>query len=412
MLLLKMSFSTSVLILAIVIIRVLLLHMLPKKTFLVLWGIALCRLLIPFAIPSQFSIYSVLDLLKNRFNEADLPLVGIPITSPNTPITETISSQTGLMYENISPVLVIWLIGLTGCTLFFLVTHLRCRVEYKAALPVDNEFVMRWQKKHSLWRRVQIRQSDRITAPLTYGIFRPIILLPKQTDWTDETQLCYILTHEFVHIQRFDTLIKLVMATALCVHWFNPFVWLMYVLANRDIELSCDEAVVRTFGENIKSAYALTLIGLEEKKNRFMPFVNNFSKNAIEERIVSIMRIKKGSAFCIVSAIILVIGIIVVFATTSQRNNHDVSLPEKFNSQYISELEQGHHTEDLDPQSVLMAYLTEKNYNIENFKLQMDEDMKKKYVYADENIEIQLTAYDIETSNGDIVRVWYASQSQ
>lgn len=120
-------------------------------------------------------------------------------------------------------------------------------------------------------------------------------------------------------------------------------------------------------------------------------------------RVVSIMNIKKISTIYVVCAVFIVIGIIIVFAI---RNNHNVSLPEKFNSQYISELEQGHHTEDLNPQGVLMAFISEKNYNINDFILQLDEDMKKVYVYPDENIKIQLTAYDIETSNGDIVRVW------
>ncbi len=121
------------------------------------------------------------------------------------------------------------------------------------------------------------------------------------------------------------------------------------------------------------------------------------------------MNIKKISILCIACAVFIVIGIIIVFAI---RNNHDVSLPEKFNSQYISELEQGHHTEDLNPQGVLMAFISEKNYNIKDFILQLDEDMKKIYVYPDENIKIQLTAYDIKTSSGDIIRVWYASQDK
>jgi hypothetical protein len=142
-----------------------------------------------------------------------------------------------------------------------------------------------------------------------------VILFPKKTDWTDETKLPYILTHEFTHIRRFDTLAKLVLTAAVCVHWFNPFVWAMYVLVNRDIELSCDETVVRTFGETMKSAYALTLIGLEEEKNRHTFLVNSFGKNAIEERIVSIMKIKKTSLMGILLALTLAIGMVTVFAT-------------------------------------------------------------------------------------------------
>ncbi len=164
---------------------------------------------------------------------------------------------------------------------------------------------------------MEIRQSDKIAVPLTYGILRPVILLPKTTDWTDEMRLRYILTHEFTHIRRFDTLTKLALAAAFCVHWFNPLVWAMYILANRDIELSCDETVIRTLGETIKSAYALTLIELEEKKSRLTPLVNNFSKNATEERIVSIMKIRKFSLPIIVVAVLLVAGITIGFATSN-----------------------------------------------------------------------------------------------
>lgn len=290
---LSMSFSASVLILVIVITRALLLHKLPKRTFLVLWGVVLCRLLVPFDIPSRFSIYSIVNALTSRFSETDFSINGFPAAQNNTAITEITATLPEATYVNVSPFTVIWFIGLVVCALFLLVTHLRCRREYKTALPVDNEVVKLWQQEHPIRRVVQIRQSDKISAPLTYGIFRPVVLLPKQTDWADITRLQYILAHEFVHIRRFDTLTKLIMVTALCVHWFNPFAWLMYILSNRDIELSCDEAVVKMFGGNIKAGYALTLIGLEEKKNGFMPLVNNFSKSAIEERITAIMKIKK-----------------------------------------------------------------------------------------------------------------------
>ncbi len=321
--LLNMSFSAAVLIVAIVVIRAHLLHKLPKKTFLALWGVALYRLLIPFEFSSRFSIYSVVNILKGRVSKGDFPLSEIPIMPGNmampgnTAITETAAALPGEVYTYISPFMIIWLIGLAAFALFFLVTHLRCRREYKTELPVDHAFVRLWQQEHQLWRKIQIRQSDRISAPLTYGIFRPVVLLPKQTDWTDETRLCYVLTHEFAHIRRFDTLIKLIMAVAFCVHWFNPFVWLMYVLANRDIELSCDETVVQTFGGMTKSAYASTLIELEEKKSRLTPLVNNFSKNAIEERIVSIMKIKKISIVGILLAFTLVITTASVFATNA-----------------------------------------------------------------------------------------------
>ena len=105
--------------------------------------------------------------------------------------------------------------------------------------------------------------AGRISSPLTFGVLRPVILVPKKTDWTDETALRYVLEHEFVHIQRFDVLSKLLLIAAVCVHRFNLLVWVMYVLANRDLELSCDETVLRRFGGDVRAAYARVLIRME-----------------------------------------------------------------------------------------------------------------------------------------------------
>jgi len=323
---LTMSLSASVFILVIVIIRALALHLLRKMTFLVLWAVALCRLLIPFSVPSLFSIYTLVNMLKTHFSTMDTTVTGMaPINIGMVADTINISlAKTASV--NISPFMVVWLIGFSACALFFLVTHLRWRREYKTALPIANEFIRVWQRSHPTRRKVEIRQSDRIAAPLAYGIFRPVILLPKDTDWTNEKRLEYILIHELVHIRRFDTLMKLLLVAAVCVHWFNPLVWGMYVLANRDIELSCDEAVVSTFGETMKSAYALTLIGLEEKRSSIIPLVNNFSKNAIEERIVSIMKMKKTSIITFVAAVLIVAGVTTGFATVAKNNtgNSDI----------------------------------------------------------------------------------------
>lgn len=284
-----------------------------------------------FSIPSQLSIYTIADMLRDRFSVADTPLMSVP--APTVVMMEGAINPVlvDTMGVKMSPAMSVWMIGLLGCALFFLVTHLRCRREYQTALPLDNEFIRGWQKDHPTRRKIEIRQSDRIAAPLTYGIFHPVVLLPKQIDWTDETRLRYILTHEFIHVQRLDTLTKLVLVTALCVHWFNPFVWVMFVLANRDIELACDETVVQTFGETMKSAYALTLIGLEEKKIHLAPLVNNFSKNSIEERIVSIMKIKKNSFTGIMLAFVLVAGTTTVFATSANTTDAEVVLPKEAN---------------------------------------------------------------------------------
>ena len=110
---------------------------------------------------------------------------------------------------------------------------------------------------------------------------------------------------------------KLVLTAALCIHWFNPLVWFMYLLANRDMELSCDEAVVRRFGEENKSAYARMLIRMEKTKSGLTPLCNSFSKSAIEERVTAIMKLRKTSFTALCAAAALVVGVTLVFATSA-----------------------------------------------------------------------------------------------
>ena len=315
----QMSLSSAVMIAAVVMLRALALHKLPKKTFLALWGIAVLRLLVPFSIPSRFSVYTGLDMLKSLFSEktAAASAAGIVTLPANIKHMPGAGESVGVVMSAaaISAMEILWLAGMCVCILFFIVAYIKCRREFKMSLPVKNDFSAGWLREHPLRRSVQIRQSDRIKAPLTYGVFRPVILLPKKTDWTDEIRLRYILTHEFTHIRCLDTLSKLVLTVAVCVHWFNPFVWMMYVLANRDIELSCDETVVRTFGETTRSAYASMLVCVEKANSGLTPLVNHFSKNAIEERIVSIMKTKKITMLSIILALVLVAGTATVFAT-------------------------------------------------------------------------------------------------
>jgi beta-lactamase regulating signal transducer with metallopeptidase domain len=318
---LEMNLSAAALIIVIVIIRALAINKLPKRTFLVLWGIVLCRLFLPLSIQSSFSAYNAVSTIPqvpeetNNITTVILNAATWMSTAANPVSEKTI--MTSSVLQPLSPLVLIWLTGTILMAAFFLVTHLRFRREYKTALPVNDCFANQWLAEHPTRRKVQLRQSDQITSPLTYGILRPVILLPKTTEYTEAGRMQYILTHEFIHIKRFDTLKKWLLASALCIHWFNPFVWVMYILANRDIELSCDEAVVRIYGETKKSFYALTLIGMEETKSKFTPLCNNFSKNAIEERITAIMKIEKTTIYSLLVALALVVGITVAFATSA-----------------------------------------------------------------------------------------------
>ncbi len=412
--LMAMSISGAVLILVILAVRAGLKGRLPKRTFAVLWTVALIRLLIPFSVPSSWSAYTLLqnavpeteqvryftDMIAGnpsggaaRFGSAswlygtdtaggagNLPGredgfgegTGMqsgsgsgaqmdPAWKPQsrsgagsgarTNAAQDPQSKSGEQsqpdsasgiqsggqqassiasdsvseeklsfaecFADLLPILRgIWAAGFLLCTIAFAWIYFRCCREFQMSLPMEDCFLENWQRTHPLRRRLSIRQSDQILSPLSYGFWRPVILLPKSTKCGDRFQLRYVLEHEYVHIRYFDAAVKLLMAAALCIHWFNPCVYLMYIFFNRDLELACDEAVVRRFGEEEKSAYAMALIEMEEEKSGLLPLGNSFSKNAIEERIGAIMKIKKISPLVHGLSAALVCGITLLFATS------------------------------------------------------------------------------------------------
>ncbi|MBD5469752.1 MAG: hypothetical protein HDR19_01170 [Lachnospiraceae bacterium] len=325
-----MSFSGAVLIIVIAAIRAVTINKLPKKTFLILWGIVLFRLLIPYTVPSAFSVYTLIGpTTPVNVKTINIGTYSVTPTNVTLPPVEAITyEQTGespqLPTNPVSPVpigLIIWLVGMTLCAAFFTISYLHWRFEFQTSLPIQNNYVDQWLKSYLRKRPVSVRQSDKISTPLTYGIFKPVILMPKKTNWENTEQLEYVLLHEYVHICRYDSAVKLISALAVCVHWFNPLVWVMYVLFQRDIELACDESVVHRFGEASKSTYAHMLIDMEARKSGFMPLCNNFSKNAIEERITAIMKIKRTSVIAVLAAVILIAGVTTIFATTAADKN-------------------------------------------------------------------------------------------
>ncbi len=323
--LLQMSFTGGILILAVIVIRALAINMLPKKAFNALWWISVVRLMIPFSIPSAFSVYSLMGSHAPGNGSQAIRVLPIGASGQAASMPDSITNA-------VSTWTVVWAAGVLVCAVFFSLAYWKCRKEFQTSIPVGNDFTENWLSVHQQGRRISIRQSGRFSAPLTYGVLHPVILMPTSTKWENTDSLAYVLAHEYVHIRRFDSIRKLVLIVVLCVHWFNPLVWVMYILANRDIELSCDEAVVRFFGENTKAAYARALISMEETRSGLTPLCSSFSKNAIEERITAIMKIKKTTVFSLVLAGFIVVGTATAFATSA-------------NAQQAESVEQGSGTE-------------------------------------------------------------------
>ena len=312
----QMSAAGGVMILAIVVIRALALERLPKRTFTALWALVLARLLLPFSLPSPLSVYSLLGRRTAVGAAGTAPIPDLPLSVPAAGTAGGLEAA-----ASSAPPFPLWAAVWAGGTVLLAVAmavlYWRCRREFAAALPVEDPLAYQLLADCRLRRPAVLRQSDRVSTPLTYGLLRPVILLPKTMDFSDREALRYVLAHEAVHIRRMDGAAKLVLAAALCLHWCNPLVWAMYVLANRDIELSCDEAVVRLFGREARAAYARTLIRMEEDRSRRAILFSHFSKNAIEERIVSIMKTRKTSLPSALLAAALIVCVAGGFATSA-----------------------------------------------------------------------------------------------
>ncbi|WP_419170173.1 M56 family metallopeptidase [Negativibacillus massiliensis] len=345
--LVQMSLSAALMIVAIIILRALTIERFPKKTFLVLWWIALLRLLIPFSIPSVMSFYSWFDpnlpavveqssAMESTFepvlddssetmeNSTQFEMAPIPDTDIEYVKVKPSKSFSEIFFDALPA---IWGIGIGVIAAFFGINYWKGVREFRMSLPVENEFVDEWLPSHQLRRNITIRQYDCIHTPLTYGIFRPVILLPKESLEQSPSTLNFILTHEWVHIRRFDCVTKILLTAALCIHWMNPLVWVMYLLFNRDIELSCNETVLHLLGRNRRSDYALALINMEEQKGGFASFASGFGRNAIEERIRAIMKMKKASLITILAAVVVVACVSILFATSAKNNPIDTELP-------------------------------------------------------------------------------------
>ena len=314
--LLQMSACGALLILAAALLRALAPRWTPKGTFLILWWAAAVRLLLPLELPFRLSVYSLLQTLRQP-QTAPVAIPALPVAGGTPVLILPVSPAAGTI-QTPAPFPVgtaVWFTGAALLALWFLVSYARWGQRFRESLPAEGPYTARWQAERP---RIQVRVSDRIAAPLTYGLLRPVILLPKGMDMADEAALRCVLTHEEVHIRRLDGLLKLALAAALCVHWFNPAVWLLYVLSNRDMELRCDEAVLEKLGRGSRELYALTLIRMAENNpNNHMPLCGFSRKTGMEERITAIMNFKKKSTLAWAMALLMAVCVTTVFATTA-----------------------------------------------------------------------------------------------
>ena len=327
-----MSLTASPLIVVILLCRLLFLHQLPKKTFKILWLSALWLLLIPYLLPSRFSIYNLFSTESSR------PL--IISYSPESALPSVVLSE--FSNNNLSILEILWFIGCIVIAFYFLRTHIQNRLKFIDSDKQEHPNLTLWFQENTIRRPMRIRFSHQISNPLTYGVFMPVILLPKTTDLDNEPQLRFILTHEYIHLCDFDALLKAFLAIALCLHWYNPLVWIMFLTANRDIELSCDEGVIRTLGYDKKEAYAFLLINMSSALSPSPSGINHFTNNALKERILALLQMKKKRKLRTFIAAVLSLLILSAFATTAAPESPkemDPEAQETIQMQYLYDIQ-------------------------------------------------------------------------
>ncbi len=275
----------------------------PKVFSYALWAVVLFRLLCPVSVNSGFSL---LQIIQPPIEERTPFTSSVTYVKPDrnlaeiTEITETAQPVAPLapvsekkeavqpIWENesVSPWALLWLAGIMGMLIYSAVSLLQLRKKLIGAIPLQKNIYL----------------ADHIASPFVMGILRPRIYLPSSLS---ERELNYILLHEQYHIRRGDHLIKVLAFAALSIHWFNPLVWIAFIMAGKDMEMSCDEAVLRRLGEEVRCDYSASLLSLATGRRIIAGMPLAFGEGDPKGRIQNMMRWKKPNRKIILGAALL-----------------------------------------------------------------------------------------------------------
>lgn len=279
----------SAMILLAFLLRLLLKDRLPRRLFPALWCAAALRLLLPVPLPARISLWNLLRSTPGPAAGGVISSTALPFPALLQAAGEGAASTAAV--GRISPLLLVWFAGTALLGAYFGIGY-ACMVRRLHAVRLSPQAsVDALLQCFRFSRRPQICVSQSRRAPLTYGIFRPTVLLPADLDpQTEPFRL--VFAHELAHIRRRDCLRKLLITVCLCLYWWNPLVWLMVRLAGCDMELACDEAVLRTLGTDCRKAYALTLLDMAQRKQEAAPLCSGFARSSTEQRIRAVLRFR------------------------------------------------------------------------------------------------------------------------
>ena len=326
----NMSLTASVVIVAVLLVR-LLLRRAPKVFSYALWAVVLFRLLCPVSITSAVSLMGAVGAPVQERTQRTSAVEYVPadiVRSSGTPTVTTLPQETlpainspaestvpaavtapepAAALPLSGPMVVLtgaWLAGMALLLAYSAVSMLRLRRRLVGAVLLEDNIYL----------------ADHIPSPFVMGLLRPKIYLPSTLK---ETERGYILRHEQYHIRRRDYLVKFLAFLALCVHWFNPLVWVAFVLAGKDMEMSCDEAVVKELGEDIRADYSASLLSLATGHRIVAGMPLAFGEGDTGGRIRNLLKWKRPRPWVIAVCAVVCVGLIVLCAANPKGDSDE-----------------------------------------------------------------------------------------
>ena len=307
----NMSISASWLIFAVLILR-LVLKKAPKWVNVLLWGIVAIRLICPFSFESALSLIPSAETFPKKIISGP----SFDVQSGITPVDNRINDYLGDRYfegvtvpanngNTIMTILtIVWTIGILLLVAYTVISYWRLHREIDTAVRYkDNIF-----------------QSENVSSPFVLGLIKPRIYLPFKLDGQD---MEHVVAHEQAHIRRKDHWWKPLGFLLLTIHWFNPLMWLAYVLLCRDIELACDEKVIKGLSNEQRADYTQALVACSVNRRMIAACPLTFGE---KERVKSVMNYKKPAFWVIIIAVIVCVGVAVCFLTNPKQDRYTLRI--------------------------------------------------------------------------------------
>lgn len=321
----NMSWGAGIVILIVCLARFLLKRF-PKYISYMLWSVVLFRLFCPMILEIDISPVRSIDPILYEYTveeESVLPEILVEYNEPHIDTETVVDSENGQITSgqvalegNFKKeerswqewaVLVgkyVWILGMVVMFLRFVISFIQIRKKISTAIPLkDNIYIM-----------------DETMSPFVMGILKPRIYISGELN---EKEQEYIILHEQFHIKRCDHIIKVIAYVALCIHWFNPLVWLSYVLFCKDMEMSCDEAVIKKMGENIRADYSASLLALSTR-HHIIGIPVDFGEGDTKGRIKNLARFRKIKPTVIAGLVTGVVILTVFLAFNHKSSNSDI----------------------------------------------------------------------------------------